>query len=311
MRSLLKLLTSLVAVAAMASSADAYFEEVQIGARGLALGSGAIATITDGSAYYWNPAALSEIRRGEGLVDYAKPYGLGDVNAGALVLSTPAFGAGWAVAWHHLGLTDTYSEDLLCASVGRRVANVFEGHSLSAGATFKFGRASFQPFNDPTTGGSVDFGTVSKGSFDAGLRWTTPWNVDFAYVSRDLLEPRYEFIAGSGGQLQVARQEVAAAFRWNRESTITLGWSQLDSRRTSLSAGLEVLFYDVFAIRSSIANLSRVYDSYASPNELQFNGGFGIFHKNYYVDATASTNRDLGASYRMSVRVPFHRGNAR
>ncbi len=298
-------------LALWALPASAYFEEVQVGARGLAMGSGAIATVTDGSAYYWNPAALSEIRRGEGFADYAKPYGLGDVNAGALVLSAPYAGAGWAVAWHHLGLTDTYSEDLLCASVGKRVRTFGDGHALSAGATFKFGRASFQPFADPVTGASVDFGTVSKGSFDAGLRWTTPWNVDFAYVSRDLLEPRYEFIPATGGQLLASRQEVAAAFRWNRESTITLGWSQLDSRRTSLSAGLEVLFYDVFAIRSSIANLSRVYDSYASPNELQFNGGFGIFHKSYYVDATASTNRDLGASYRVSVRVPFHRGSDR
>ncbi len=293
------------------SPARGYFEEVQVGARGLALGSGAIATVTDGSAYYWNPAALSQLRRGEGLVDYAKPYGLGDVNAGAIVLAAPVAGAGWALAWHHLGVTGIYSEDLLCASVGRQVLRFGEGHELDAGATFKFGRASFQAFEDPGSGLSIDYGTVSKGSFDAGLRWGTPWNVDFAYVSRDLLEPRYQFVPGSGGQLLVARQELAAAFHWNRESTVTLGWAQLDSRRTSLSAGIEVLFYNVFAIRSSIANLSRVYDSYASPNELQFNGGFGIFHKNYFVDATASTNRDLGASYRVSLRVPFRGGDAR
>ncbi|MEO5989127.1 MAG: hypothetical protein ABIU54_05230 [Candidatus Eisenbacteria bacterium] len=294
-----------------ATPARAYFEEVQVGARALALGSGAIAAVNDGSAYYWNPAALSELRRGEGLVDYSKPYGLGDVNAGALVLSAPYAGAGWALAWHHLGLTDVYSEDLFCASVGRRIKRFGNGHAVSGGATFKFGRASFQPFEDRTSGISTNYGTVSKGSFDAGLRWATPWNIDFAYVSRDLLEPRYQFVPGSGGQLLVARQELAAAFHWNRESTITLGWSQLDSRRTSLSAGLEVLFYDVFAIRSSIANLSRVYDSYASPNELQFNGGFGVFHKNYQVDATASTNRDLGASYRVTLRVPLYGGDAR
>lgn len=311
----MRTLRAFVLMAAMVpfahAPAHAYFEEVQVGARGLALGSGAIATVTDGSAYYWNPAALSEVRRGEGAVDYAKPFGLGDVNAGAIVLSAPYAGAGWAVAWHHLGLTGAYSEDLLCAAVGRPLKHFGSGHVLSGGATFKFGRASFQPFNDPTSGASVDYGTVSRGSFDAGLRWTTPWSVDFAYVARDLLEPRYEFVPGSGGQLLSTRQELAAAFRWNAESTITLGWSQLDSRRTSLSAGIEVLFYDVFAIRSSIANLSQIYDSYASPNELQFNGGFGIYHKGYYVDATANTNRDLGASYRVSVRVPFQRGGAR
>lgn len=294
-----------------ATPVHAYFEETAVGARGLALGSSALASVSDASAYYWNPAALSEVRRTEVLVDYAKPFGLGDLNVGSGAVATTAFGTGWAVAWHHLGVTDVYSEDLFSLAAGRKLTEFGRGHVLAGGLTYKLGRAAFQPFRDPGTGGTVDYGSQAKGSLDAGLKWTTPWNVDFAWVGRDVIEPRYEFVAGTGGDLQVMRQEVAAAFRWNRESTITLGWSQLDAGRSSLGAGIEILFYDVFAIRSGVSNVSRIVESYGSPTELQYNGGFGIFHRGWFVDAAATTNRDLGASYRVTLRVPVGGNGAR
>jgi hypothetical protein len=131
--------------------------------------------------------------------------------------------------------------------------------------------------------------------------------VDFAGVMRDVLEPRYEVVAGTGGDLQQSRAELAAALHWNRESTITLGWSQQAAGAATFNAGIEILFFDVFAIRSGIANVSEVYKSYGSPNDLQYNGGFGVYHKGYFVDAAATTNHDLGASYRVTVRVPFGR----
>lgn len=287
------------------TSARAYFEDVQVGARGLSLGPAAVATVTDASAYHWNPAALSRLGRPEVLVDYAKPYGLPDVNAGAVVVAAPAFGLGWAFAWRHLGLSGAYGEDVFAAAAGRTLWRERSGHRVDGGVTFKFGRASFEAFDDPGTRGSLDFGTVSRGDLDAGLLWTTPWRVDVAWVSRGLLQPRYEFVGGTGGDRIEPRQELGAAFRWNRESTITLGWSQLEGGGSTINSGIEILFYDVFAIRSGVANLSRVYESYGSPADLQYQGGFGIFHRGYHIDAAVTSDRDLGASYRMTLRVPF------
>ena len=66
-----------------------------------------------------------------------------------------------------------------------------------------------------------------------------------------------------------------------------------------------MLFFDVFAIRSGLKNISRVYEAQQSPNDLQFSGGLGVFHRGYYVDATAETSRDLGASYRVTLRFPL------
>ena len=296
---------TLAALALLAGApAHAYFEETATGARGLALGSSALAAIDDASAYYWNPAGLAGLRQAELLIDYAKPHGVEGLDAGALGAAGRAAGFGWAVAWHRLAISHVYAEDQFDLAAARPVANVAGGR-LDAGATFKFGRVSFQSFADPLTGESVDYGAQSKGSLDGGLLWHSPWNIDFAWTGRDLLQPRYEFVAGSGGGLLKARQEVAAAFRWNRESIVTVGWSQGAIGSSSLSAGLEIQFYDVFAIRSGVANLSRIYESFGSPNELQYTGGFGVYHGNVFVDAAATTNRDLGATYRVTLRVPF------
>ena len=290
-----------------AAPAGAYFEATLVGARGLAMGEGAIATIDDVSAFYWNPAALERLARSEALIDYARPYNLTGLSDGAIAVAMPAFGAGWALAWHRLALSGAYSEDLLTIAAGRQVLERGE-HRVAAGLAFKLGRAAFETFT-PKNGAPADYGSLTKGSLDAGLNWTTPWHMDFTWVGRDLLEPRYEFVIGSGAGRVPARHELATALRWNPESTITLGWSQSDVS-SSFNAGLEILFFDVFAIRSGITNLSNIYRSSGSPNDMQFAGGFGVFHRGYHVDAAALTNHDLGASYRVTLRVPFGRAAA-
>ena len=304
-----KRLPLLLLVALLATPARAYFEESAVGARGLAMGFGSIASVSDVSAHYWNAAALTRLAQGEASVDYAKPYGLADLNVGAVALAMPIGSFGVGAGWHHLGITGGYAEDLFSVSVGHRLptpARLGRGHVLSGGLTAKLGRIGFTPFTDPSAPtATIDYGTQTHPSLDASLLWETPWRVDVAWVGRDLMEPRYQFIPGTGGQRLTARHELAAAVRWNRESTISIGWSQLSGGQTSLSAGIEITFFNVFAIRSSISNLSRIVDTQGSPNELDFNGGFGVFHHGYHVDATATTDHDLGASYRITLRAPL------
>jgi hypothetical protein len=293
--------------------AHAYFEETTVGARAIAMGFGSMASVDDASAHYWNPAALVRVKRLEGSVDYAKPHGLSEVDAGALAVALPLRGLHTAAAWHHVGISGVYSEDLFTLSAARTVRRTASGHEVSVGGSLRHGRVGFEAFApiDPLTGtatAAVDYGSRSALSADAGVLWKTPWRVDLAWVGRDLVEPRYEFIAGSGGQLLPAKQQVGASIRWNRESTIALGWAQTGSGRTSVSAGIEVTFFDVFAIRSSLSNLSRIVDALGSPNDLQYNGGFGVYHKGWFVDAAATTTHDLGASYRITLRAPLPGG---
>lgn len=292
-----------VAVALLwAPPARAYFELTSVGARVVALGPSAMGMVDDVSAYRWNPAALTSLSGPEALFDVARPYGVENLSENAVALGTRRWGTGWAAGWHRVAVSDVYAEDQLCAAAGRTFYRGAGGSRLDAGATFTFGRAAFQPFVDPD-GATQGYGAVSKGSFDVGARWRSPWNVDLSWVGRDLLQPRYEFVAGSGGDRRVARQELAAAFHWNRESTISLGWAQPARGSATFSAGLEILFFDVFAIRSGLSNISSTYESTASPNDLQFSGGFGVFHRGVAIDAAAGTHHDLGASYRITLRV--------
>lgn len=303
------ILAGVAAVATAPAPATAYFEQTAAGARALAFGLSAQADVKDVSAYHWNPAGLAGLAGTEVLLDLAKPYGISELDEGTVAVGTSMFGTGWALAWHHLGIRGVYGEELISLAAGRRLWAFPGGHGLSGGATFKYGRLGFQPFTDPATGGSIEYGSQAKGSLDTGVLWSTPWRVDFAWVVRDLLQPRYEMVLGSGGDRLSVRQELAAAFRWNRESTVTGSWSQAEDGRTSINVGMEVLFYDVFAIRSGLTNIATIYRETGSPNDFQYTGGFGVFHKGYYVDAVAFTNRDLGASYRVSLRFPLSRGS--
>lgn len=293
-----------------ARPATAYFEETALGSRGVSLGFSALASIRDVTAAYWNPAGLADLGGTQVFADYCKPYGVPDLNEGAVLAGTRRWDTGVALGWHRLGIAGAYAEDVFSVAAGRRLAELGRGHRLAGGAAFKFERVGFQPFTPFDEGGAwvaaaeVDYGAQSKGSLDAGLLWTTPWRVDLAWVGRDLLEPHFEFIEGSGGGRVPFRNELAASLRWNKESTLTLGWSQVDRTRTSLNVGFEILFYDVFAIRSGLTNLRPIVQSLGSPNDFQYTGGFGIFHEGYYVDAAVTTNHDLGASYRLSLLVP-------
>ncbi len=289
----------------LAPPAHAYFELTSAGARVVALGPSAMGMVDDVSAYHWNPAALASLDRLELMADYSKPYGIENLSENAIAAGGRRWGTGWAAAWHRTSVADVYAEDQFCLAAGRRFVRTPDGSQVDLGATFVFGRAAFQPF-DVAGVGTQDYGAVSRGSFDVGARWRTPWNVDLAWVTHDLLQPRYEFVPGSGGDRLSARQEVAAAFHWNRESTISAGWRQQPRGKALLSAGMEILFFDVFAIRSGLTNLASTYQADSAPTDLQFSGGFGVFHRGVMIDAAAATSHDLGASYRVTLR--FHPG---
>jgi hypothetical protein len=291
-----------LAFSMQAARASAYFEYVVAGARGEALGPAASSLIQDATAYHWNPASLTALRQGEVLLDYAKPYDVPDLNDNAIGFAMPWRGTGLAVAWHRLAIGSGYAEDQFCLAAGRRVWES-QGHALEGGLTYKLERISVPEYWDPDMSHTMSF-SQSKGSLDVGLRWRTPWRTDLSWVTRDVVQPRFQFVESSGGGLQTPRTDVGGAVHWNPESTILFGWSQYPAGGSSLNVGMEILFYDVFAIRSGLTNLSRIYEAYGSPAAIQYSGGFGIFHHGYFVDAAVTTHHDLGASYHVSVRLP-------
>jgi len=307
---------ALAAVAlACAGPARAYFEEVAVGARQIACGQTGQAAVADVSAYHWNPAGLAGLEGYAGFLDYARPYGVEDLAANAIAVGGRAFDTGVAVAWHRFGLADVYAEDLFCAAAGRTLARPLNGHTLDGGVTLKVARVSFQPFTIQGTTASVDYGARTEPSLDLGLRWSTPWRMSFAWVGRDLTSPDFEFQAGSGAGELPARQEFGLAYAWNPQSTVFGGWSETDAAgSTNLNLGLEVWFYEVFAIRSGLANVREIARSdglLVTNDEFRYTGGVGVKHRGWEIDMAAVTHRRLGASYRASLRWAGRGGDAR
>lgn len=308
----------LAGLALLAAPAPAYFEDVSSGGRHLALGRCGAVFADDVSAYYWNPAALSRLERWDGMSHYGKPHGAEGLNAYALALGTRVRDTGVALGWHRLAISDAYAEDLFALAVGREVARWRSAHALAVGAAVKLGRVGVQPYSvempeaEPLR---FDYGSVSQVSFDVGVLWTTPWKIEVAWVGRDLNTPRYEFVAGSGGARVGFTHEITAAYRWNVESTILASWKHLptearsavagDPRSSTIDLGIEIWFYDVFALRSGFTNVASIPQYTVFGEDFGFTGGVGLKQKHWLIDAAVTTNRDLGASYSVSLRVPF------
>jgi hypothetical protein len=294
-------------------AARAYFEDVETGARLQGMGTAGAAMANDVTAYYWNPAALASLARNEAFATYGKPLGTPGLFTGAVAVGGPGPGPlrdfGLAAAWHRYGVSGVYSEDLFQVSAGRTVRRTASGHELGLGGTLKFGRVGLTPYDDPVTGAPVDYGSQTGVSLDTGVRWRSPWNLEAAWVAYDWPSPDYGFfVEGTPTEVRT-RHRLGAAYHWNQESTVCAAWTSPGTTGPSrFDLGLEIWFYDVFAIRSGLTDLGGLPDPGTSAQRFQYAGGIGLRNERWRFDAAVATTRDLGTSYRFSLIVPF--GNA-
>ena len=293
-----------------AADAHAFFEDTGAGARAQGLGTLGSAVIEDASAYHWNPSFLGRLERREGLVAYGKPLGVQDLQASALAVAGPGpgplGGIGMALAWHRYSIAGVYAEDLFSISAGRTVRRFRAGHELAVGGSAKLGRVGIDPSTDPDTGEPVDFGSRSAFGLDTAVSWRTPWRLDVAWVAYDWTSPEFDFVEGGGGTDVRTRHRLAAAWRWNRESTVGAAWTSPAARGSSrVDVGVEIWFYEVFAIRSALTDIGGLPDPGTSAERFQYSGGVGLRNAKWRLDAAVATTRELGTSYRMSLSVPF------
>ena len=296
-----------------ASPAAAYFEDLDTGARAQGMGTAGAAMTEDVSAFYWNPAALDRIGRREALAAYGRPLGAGGLFTGSVAVGGrgpgPLSSLGMALAWHRYAVNGVYAEDLWQVSAGRTIRRTKGGHELAVGGALKVGRVGTTPYDDPDTGVPVDYGAKTGVSFDTAVLWRSPWKLDVAWVGYDWASPDYGFIEGSDGTEVSTRHRVAAAYRWNRESTLGAAWTSPGPRGGArFDLGLEIWFYDVCAIRSGLTDLGGLPDPGTSAQRFQYAGGVGLRNERWRFDAAVATTRELGTSYRFSLILPCGAG---
>lgn len=305
-----------IGLGASAVPAGAYFEDVDAGARAQGMGTAGTAVVEDVSALFWNPAALSGLARPEGFAAYGRPLGVGGLFTGAVAVAGPGpgplRGTGVAAAWHRYGVSGSYSEDLFQVAAGRTVVRTRAGHELAVGGTLKAGRVSVSPFTLEETGEAIDYGAKTALSVDTAARWRAPWKMDLVWVASDWTSPDYGFDSeGDGGEVPT-RHRVAMAYRWNHESTVGAAWTSAGtSGRSRFDVGLEIWFYDVFAIRSGLTDLGGLPDPDTPAQRFQYAGGIGLRDDRWRFDAAVATTRELGTSYRFSLVIPFGSRTAR
>ncbi len=274
-----------------AGPASAYFERVEIGARGLALAGAYGSMVDDVSAAYWNPGALSLLPDPQGLFTYSRPYVVNGLSAGSVVAGMPLASGGAALSWNRTGVDNVISENLIGLSYGRWVYRD-DDRTIAVGGTALFASVAFDP-----GAGIRDFGSKSKVTGDLGLLWQERGRVRMGAVLRHLGRPEFNFVGSGGGTRMPGGLELSASYRWRPESTIMFSRSDVGDHPTYDYAG-EIWFYNVFAVRAG------VFDE-------EFSGGFGIKGGRWEVDTAFLTHKDLGNTYRASFQYTLSREKGR
>lgn len=279
----------------VATAANAYFDRLEAGGKALSMGKAFHALADDPSAVYWNPAGLAWQRTPGILLTHFRPYVVEDlsVNYAAVAWPLPARFGTAAAAWHHTGLSGVVGEDVFSLGVGRIVPLPVVGDA-GLGVTVKALRVSYSDFTDRETLERTGYGSQVKWTADLGLLLQPSEKVRIGAVARNVGEPKFDFVesAAGGGTPIKAEYEGTVTFHWNEASLVSVGLAQDRDRNFAPLAGGEVIFYDVFALRSGLF-------------DFEFWGGFGILTNSWTIDTGFFTHKDLGVSYMASITVPI------
>ena len=110
---------------------SAAFDDISVTARGKGMGGAFTAGADDYSAVYWNPSALSRIRKPELGLSYRDLYGLGLLNYSFVSYVQPGVGKGAVgFGWIRMGTTPSvgfmnYAENTIIFSYGQRIKQKF------------------------------------------------------------------------------------------------------------------------------------------------------------------------------------------
>ena len=281
-----------LALALPAGPAHAWFEESDVGPRGVSFGKAFTAIADDASALNWNAAGLASLPRGEVDLSVGRPYNLTDLQSAYLAVAVPRSFGTLGVSWQHMGASDVAAENTFSFGLGRRLVAGDHPVTVDVGAAFKVLRLSVSDYADPGTLENVSFGSATAVAGDLGVLVHLPSHIQLGWAVQNIGSPNFDLVEGGGSTSLPARNRVGVSYRWNPESIISMDIQERADGGTVVNLGGEVWFYNSLGIR-------------VGANDRNAGGGVSVKSKKWQFDLSFLTNQPLGISYRAGLKVPF------
>ncbi|MCK4415075.1 MAG: hypothetical protein KAY32_16205 [Candidatus Eisenbacteria sp.] len=279
-------LMCVLGIRGLVSPAFAYFERSQAGARSTALGKAYSAIASDASATHWNPAALVTLPRSEVLFMYTKPFLIENLQENYVALAVPRDAFSLGLGWHHTGVADVVGEDMVSLGIARDLLPPGSSFAVAIGGALKLAHVGY------VARAEQDYGREYHLTGDIGVLVNPTRKMAWSYVVRNVNQPSFEFVDGGGGTQIRRTHDFGLAYQWKPAALFALSADRDFRGDWALHAGTEVWFFEVFGLRTGFS-------------AGQFSGGAGLRTRHYLVDVAFITHDDLGASYEVSLRVPF------
>jgi hypothetical protein len=257
-----------------AKNGKSQFENIDLGARAVAM-NGAFTSVSNSSlAIFYNPAGLGQMKYRDFSVFYSPaPFGLSELSTAAVTFAQPMrygiFGAGIRTYGFEL-----YRETNALLSYGNGYKKkLFYGFNLN-----------FYHLNIQNYGSAFSFGV------DAGT---------MAYINKYL---RWGFFGKNitGAKIGESREKIAQVYRTGlnykplNEAGLMLEIEKDVKYPVSVRAGFEYTLMDYVDLRAGVGN-----------EPASFTGGIGINYNIFQLDYALYKSQDLGITHQGSLTVNF------
>lgn len=260
-------------------ASHAYFERVVLSARNAALGGAFVGVADDPTAVLVNPAGLALTSRAGALATYNQPYNVSLLDGGFAAAAVPLKKAGvLGASWHHLGLRDALSENLITVAFARHLIATTQDASLSVGLSLDFLRAAAEQT------GLAD--NLVTGGLGVLLR---PFpSIGIGYTIRNLHQGNIHLLQGGPGT-EVRRQQAwGLALKWHNRVSVNVQRSQAATGEWRDHAGVEIIAHRNLYLRGGMNGRFAA-------------GGFGVWWRGIRADVAVSSHDRLGATYVFTI----------
>lgn len=257
-----------------AKNGKSQFENIDLGARAVAL-NGAFTSVSDNSlAIFYNPAGLGQAKYRDLSVFYSPaPFGLSELSTAAVTYAEPLkygiFGAGIRTYGFEL-----YKETNVIVSYGNGYKK-----KLFYGINLNFYHLNIQ-----------NYGSASSFGADIGA---------MAYISKYL---RWGFFGKNitGSKIGESKEKIAQVYRTGiNYKPVTEAGFMLEIEKdvkypVSVRAGFEYSLLDCVDLRAGVGN-----------EPASFTGGIGLNYNIFQLDYALYKSQDLGITHQGSITVNF------